>query len=259
MAKNLYSSGDGGEPVGMDEMEQRFVEERVEGQTLKGRYGHGSVMTDKDLLPFDISMAQRDPVPFGADSNRKMSRMEGRAALKRLLELRGLGTEVESVQWAFVQAMLLAHAKNSASIRVPDRAWFYVGAGESRTNFNYYHDVVSVLGADARRFFRTYADFTLYMLKGLFKQRGSSDPQIVADLADLDWVAADRGLTRAPYLVHDSADACSHLSPYERTLLSQSKASVLADSVNVVDAPRFVPQASGRVNSASPVVGGVEY
>jgi len=136
---------------------------------------------------------------------------------------------------------LLAHAKNSASVITPDRARFWVGTPgvEGFQSFNYYLDVLDPLGADARRFFRVFADMTLAIVEGRLAQIDSDDPDIQDDIRHIKWVAADRGLERYPRVIHDSADACSNLTIAERTAIGMGKATIFATKPNAADQVRM--------------------
>lgn len=222
---------------------------------------------DARLFPFDAAQAAREPVYYGATSNRKLTVYDASDQLGRLMRRHQVDKKIEGVQMAFLRAMLLCHAKNSASVLTPDRANFYIGKlGQPGTvKFNYYLDVVDVLGDDTRRFFRAYADVERSILRELMARRGSMDPDVLQDIADIDWVAADRGLSRYPDLCFDSSEACSGLTAHVRTVLANSKASILSKTVNVVDRQNIVRAAqvgsleAAKNDGSAGDAGGPEY
>jgi len=237
------------------------------GWTTGGHPGHTGFAK---LFPanFDRVAAVKEETRFGASSNRVLSDPVLAELRDRVLVACGVDKASDGVLMAFVRAVCLAHAKNSGSVLQPGRAVFYV----SNTQYDFLENVVRVLGEDYRRFFRCYADFTRGVLRGIMAKR--SDPAFADDIRDIEWVAADRGLSRYPDLVHDSAEACYGLTGIERTALQVSKRAVLAEysGGNLVDNPVLV-RGDGDVGGfgmarrggggatviGSPVSGGLGY
>lgn len=232
-----------------------FVEREEVGEQIQVDYGGAPPGLDLRLLPFDPMQAAREPVLFGASSNRKMQVAEAAKMFSSLMERVEVHVKTEGVQMAYLNALLLAHAKNSASVLVPDRAVFFIGRGARRVEYNFYTDAMQILGDSSRRFFRAYADYERALLVKLLGQRASKDPDTLADIADIDWVAHDRGLSRAPHLCFDSSDACTRLTAFERNLLTHATASILSKTANSVDRQALIRAAP----AASVAQGGSGY
>jgi hypothetical protein len=240
-----------------------FVEQVEEGSAPMQSFGRPMTHLDPNLLPFDLDQGRREIVPYGASASRSMEGAEAKGLLRKILQFANVDMKTEGIQLAFLDAMLLAHVKNGASQLTTERAIFYVGSGENRVEFNYFLQVVDVLGSDLRRFFRAYANYTKDMLDKWLKMKGSDSYEVRRHIDDIMWVAHDRGISREPSYCFDSADACSGLTPYLRNLIAVSKAAVLAKGVNNVDVQRvFRPAAIGSMaheNSGSPHDGGLGY
>jgi len=200
-----------------------------------------------DTLPYDYAagVAEKE-VPFSVTSNRVMSLREASSRLVGLMQHVGVHAQSDAVQLAFHRAILLAHAKNSASVVQPDRAIIRIAGGAT---INFYTDVVFFLGDDTRRFFRAYADMTRQVVRGMFSRWQQGDASIAEDIRDLEWVAAERGLVRYKDLVADSSDACSDLTRPERAALGQAKQSIFASINNPADVVRTY-----RVKSQTPTI-----
>jgi len=239
-SSNLFSRGEEARERREEETEMAFAEQTQEGGEPSVDYADFYPDVDDRLLPYDTGQAARERVPYGASMNRRLEVLEAKDLLVKLMQRHGVDRKLEGVQAAFTSAVMLAHAKNSASVLVPGRATFYVGQGANRAEFNYFADVVDILGDDTRRFFRAYSNVVLKVVKQNLEYKGSRNPELAQHAEDLLWVAHDRGLSRVPHLAFDSAEACSGLTPWERNMISGAKASVLSKRVNVADADRVI-------------------
>lgn len=245
-----------------------FVEHIEEGSSRPVfNYGSDMPTVDPSSLPFDSLQGAREMVPYGATSNRVLETEHAKAMLSLMMQRVDILGRADGVRLAFFNGMLLAHVKNSGSVLTPDRAVFYVGDGENRREFNYFADVVDVLGADTRRFFRAYADSTRKVVKAKLAMRGSRSYAVRQDIEHIEQVAHDRGLSRIPELCFDTADACSQLTSYQRDLLAVAKVGILSKGVNMVDKASVIRVAapgslaagstsgSGDNNISSPIGG----
>jgi len=177
----------------------------------------------------------------------------------------GMSNEDDAFKYAFVKSMLVCMAANSASQLVPGRSKFHVDG----SYFDFFKDVMTVLGEDARRFFRAYADMTKGFLIDLQREYRegplSQEPEDIARYEEvmLKWdyiilVAEDRGLTRIPYMVHDSAECCSQKTSVERVHLAKCKETMFANGAyraNLVDNP-VIAKTKGSSHIDGPVVAG---
>jgi len=243
MSANLFSTGAGksGGDSGAAILEQ--------GESNVGRLGHTNVRrSHARLYPgMDLKRALVKDIEVHVTADNRMSDEEAGRLLLSMLSRCGLGTEDDAVMVGFVKAMCLCMAINSSSILVPGRSKFYVAGSE----FDFFTDVLAVLGNDARRFFRAYADVTRGYLKGVIAeyQRGAASDddrdvdryEHVVDMYNaIKYVAEKRGLTRAMDLIHDSAEFCSNKTAVERAILMSSKETIFANGahiMNLVDNP----------------------
>jgi hypothetical protein len=187
----------------------------------------------------DTIRAVRDNVVWSATTNFTMTRAAAGKMMGAIFGSAGVEHESDGFKYAFVRGMCLCLALNSSSVRMPDRAVFTV-AGVS---YNLFEVVVSVTGNDTRRFFRAYADETRSVLRQL-RARARTAPENDTDEALDAWefdkeqwnyveqVAAKRGLSRTPLLIHDSASACSGLTHGDRVYLDASVRTIFADNPN---------------------------
>jgi len=237
---NLYSSVAGGS--GAEAIEERGEETvRRVGRTNAKRSTQG-------LFPgMDTRRALVRPVDVSVTADNRMSDREAGAMSLMILSRCGLGDEDDSIMVGFIKAMCLCMAVNSSSVLVPGRAKFIVGHSE----FDFHKDVMMVLGNDARRYFRAYADITRDYLKDLEKeyQAGPTSEDEVGlaryDSVQAMWelvlsVADKRGLSRVPYLIHDSAEFCTGKTATEKMFLTKCKETIFASGAyqnNMVDNP----------------------
>lgn len=232
-SQNLFSGGDA--TVGLAGAD--FAEQVQAGVTAAMPVGVPMGRDFDRLVPFDYYQGLRSKRKYGATTNREMSWQAARELLTKLLARNRLDTRSDEEQYAWLCAMLLAHAKNSASVIMPSRAEFWVGGDDDadRATFNYFEDVVLPLGDDVRRFFRVYADLTRKEIKKRIARIDDDDPDVQDDIRHLRWIARERGLERFPELVHDSADACSNLTVAEAAAVSMSKSTIFTTKPNGVD------------------------
>lgn len=245
MATNLFAGQGQGDAV---------VEEGAATVNIIGRSYVGS-RRNQLYRGIDVTAALARPLGYSATSNFEMSKDQANLVMAALLNRLGLANELDNTKFYFMQALQLCFAMNSSSVQMPDRATFTVytvagdGVREGRV-FNLFTDVMMVLGNDARRFFRAFADDTRQVLENLqtavLKGPSGHDENGLDEYdARLDeWkvilsVANKRGLTRTPCLVHDSAESCSNLTATDRAYLNASKTTIFAQYgyLNTVDNP----------------------
>jgi hypothetical protein len=206
----------------------------------------------------DVLGALSKPLGVYFNTDFAMDASTAAVASANLLRRCELHAEAENVQFYFLQAMQLCYAANSASVLMPGRAEFVVMVGGVPSVFNLFRDVVDVLGADTRRYFRAFADETRTCLLNL-KQQYDSGPtgssaqeqeeyEQVQDMWDaIVRVAKNRGLGRVPHLVHDSAENCKGLTETEHAFLVASKKTIFEGMhVNAVDNPVVVRAGVGN-------------
>lgn len=223
---NMFATAAGSGKKRDSEGFQTFEHEEVDtGQ----RYGRVS-LPRKGAYPFDIVRGASAPVPFTVTSNREMPRDAAEKALGTVLERFGVEREKEEFLMSFCDALWVCHTLNSASVQTPGRAEMRVDGARFQ-----YWEVIDQLGVDARRFFRAYADDIRGVNKRVLDQGHVDDPGIQDMRNGILWVARERGLSRAPELAHDSADACTGLSVGDYELLKLAKASLLSKTPNVAD------------------------
>lgn len=238
-ASNIFSAGKAGEGDALLE----------HGEQGSRRVGRTHVKRRREALfpGMDMRRALARPVKVYFTSDNCMSDVEAGTYTIAILARVGLSTEDDAVMVGFIKAMCLCMAVNSSSVLVPGRSKMYVAGSE----FDFFQDVMVVLGNDARRYFRAYADITRDYLKDLIEahRKGpASDSE--QDLADYEEIvdmyeavkrtAEKRGLLRVMYMVHDSAEFCSSKTSVERMYLMQSKETIFATgayNINPVDNP----------------------
>lgn len=219
----------------------------VDRADVDATWGPSSFGRVAKLLPFDTAAAYQDrPVGFSATYNKVMPAKDASAMVSALIRRCGAVGQVESVQLALVNAILLSHAKNSGSVIQPSRAVFKVNGGRE---LNFYEDVITVLGDDARRFFRAFADQTREVVRERITGYRAGDTNYDEDYRDIMMVAKQRGLDRYPDLIADSSEACSNLTRVESDAIGASKMSILSRTDNMADLVR-----NYRVKTASPSV-----
>jgi hypothetical protein len=169
-----------------------------------------------------------------------MDAVEAGEVLHRIHKEFGIDRESEERIYAFDQALWYEHAVNGASTLQAERGVLRVGT----VSFDI-ASIIKILGVDARRFFRAFADDIAACLRGVLGRYSSYDPEAAEMYAAIMQVAVVRGLQKYPHLIHDSSDAGVALSIEERVALVASKRMVITSSVNNADA------AAGRVGQTA--------
>jgi len=158
-----------------------------------------------------ISVTREDRMPV-SEAKKKLDLIHKRMRLDSVVD--------RSIVTAFDSALWFCHTLNSASVQVPGRSTFEV---PGYTHKFKYGEVMAILGTDARRFFRAYADDITETNKRVLNSLDPADPISVENWSWLIEVATDRGIYKYPYLAHDSADACMYLSNTERIAVLSSR------------------------------------
>lgn len=255
-SKNLFTEGSS---VGGDESAGRAAPQPSSGFSafteradVDATWGPSALGRSSRLVPFDMAAALTDrPVPFSASFNRVMESSQARSRLQGIIAHCGAGSQVESVKFALLKAILLAHAKNSGSVLQPSRAVIRVAGGKE---LNFYEDVVLLLGEDTRRFFRAFADMTRDVVRECYAQYEAGNMAYADDVRDLNMVVSQRGLHRFRDLVADSSDACTTLTMSEVDAIGMSKKSIFENSTNMADLVRSYRSQQKVAPSASPDV-----
>lgn len=249
--KNMFSgvggSEDGGGGVGPSGVstsgDYARIEERDDAEMSWGPPGNPM----SRYMPFDAAAARTErQVRIGASTNRVVALEEVQPLAYGLMQHCGVAGQSDGVQSALFDAMLLCHAKNSASQVQPGRARFWIEGGPK---IHFFEVVVNHLGDDTRRFFRAYASAQRAVIRRILDRYKAGNESYAEDYRDIMWVAHDRGLTRYPDLIGDGADACFDLTLPERNALSMAKATIFANTQNVVDLVQM-----HRVNKPQPRV-----
>jgi len=179
------------------------------------KYKYDAVRASTYALNFTVTRDDRMPVEMACE---KLEQIRARCGVVR-------GQHDDTTVAAFDTALWFCHTVNSASRLNPGRSTFSVpGCTEEFS----YLDILQILGEDARRFFRTYADDIADVNRRVLSEY---DPYDIVATERWSWlmdVAVRRDITKYPYLAHDSAEACLHLTLSERAALAASKAEVLS-------------------------------
>jgi len=218
--------------------------------------GRGRVGVDPRKFRYDVVRGRGAALPFAVSRDDRMDAQEAGQMLHDLHVMCGLEAANESVLSAFDAALFFCHTVNGGSVLNPGRSRFFVRLkdgefdgtrlGDAVTEEFDFAKVRDKLGDAMRRFFRAYADEVTEVNKRVLRDYDPYDPVSHEQWGWLMEVAHDRGLSRYPYLAHDSADACLSLSTVERQALRTSKALVIGGTPNSAD--RMQPK--GAVRSA---------
>lgn len=194
-------------------------------------WGRGPAAPDGRKFKFDITRARTQPaLAFSAS---KVDRLDAELAgekLKQILDKFGIMNEDESRIYAFMNALFFAHTLNGGSILQPGRGVLRVDGVEFDMAA-----VSAILGVEARRFYRAYADEIADANQMVLDNCDPLDPVTMEMYGQLMQVAHERGLQKYPKFSHDSADACVHMSLEERRAVMASKRMVLLGTVNRAD------------------------
>lgn len=196
----------------------------------------GKVKSRRDARKFvhDDTGISQGAVRFSVTRDDRMDVSHARDTLERVRISLGIkrGVVHDSVVASFDAALWFCHTVNGASRLNPGRSKF--SAPGLTEEFDYL-DVLDMLGTDARRFFRTFADDIVEVNKRVLAEYDPYDYESVDKYSWLMEVAVGKGLVQYPYLAHDSADACLRLTLPERDALARSKLLVLSNVTNVAD------------------------
>jgi len=194
-------------------------------------WGRGPMKVDKRKFRFDVLRGKASPaLSFSASKADRMDAQDAGDLMHRIHKAFAIDTETENRILAFNNALFLEHALNGASLLQPGRGTLKAGPMQFDIQV-----VKSILGTDQRRFFRAYADDVTEVVRGVLREFDPMDPESAEVYGQLSQIAVERGLTKFPYLIHDSADAGVTLSNDERNALIASKRFVLRATVNNVD------------------------
>jgi len=191
--------------------------------------------------------------PWTISKDDRMSAVEAGDMLQSILKVYGFDRAAEHEIEGFVHAMFFMHTVNSGSTLQPGRATMTVGGVAID-----YIQIVRKLGTDIRRFFRAYANEIRDVNLEVLASYDPYDPVSAEYHGWLMQVATERGLQRYPALAHDSADACTDLTPGERGAVAASKRFVLATVDNSADAMIANPRTGGQSKFNS-TTHGMEY
>lgn len=201
------------------------------------RLGHHDPVGDPRLYSYDrLDALTKPPLAWDVTRDDRMSKVEAGETMRDLIKLYGLTGESPVVLDAFHDAMYYTLTVNSGSVLQPGRAKMTIGGTEFDLS-----RAMKRLDNNLRRFSRAYAD---EIRKNNERILACSDPTDYVRMEQAEQIrayAADRGLSRFPYLAHDSADACSGLSDTERAALTASKSMVFGAGVNMADRARARP------------------
>lgn len=230
MASNLYQTG------GDEDINETGAATQVPVGNPRVNRRNQILHQGLDYVPFNSQ-----PVAFSATASSAMSDKQASAWLHRIIAKAGMEGEAAENVVAFLHAICLCHALNSASQLVPERATFNVAG----TEFNWRSVVVETLGDDLRRFFRAYADTTHEVLKDVLIADEHGDPEAQRVVRDLRVIAANRGLSDVT-LAFDTAEYMTELSPTQRAVINTSKKLVIdAAGPSLVNNPLFSRPAGG--------------
>jgi len=194
-------------------------------------WGRGPIPVDKRKFRYDVLRGRSSPaLSFAASKVDRMDAVEAGDMLHRLHEMFGIAQEEEARILAFDRALFFEHTINGASLLQPGRGTLTVAG----VGFDI-GPIKTMLGVDQRRFFRAFADDIAAMNREILELYDVYDPESVEKVGQLNQLAAERGLQKFPYLVHDSSDAGLALSYDERVALMASKRVVLDATVNQTD------------------------
>jgi len=200
--------------------------------------GRGPIPYDSRKFHYDRIEGKRlDRVRFHASRADRMDAVEAGEVLRRIHAVIGIAREPENVLMAFDKALFFEHSINGASLLQPGRGVLAIGDVGQQSEFDL-SVVKKVLGPDQRRFFRAFADEIADVNREVLATYDPWDHDSAEKFGQLSRLAVERNLTKYPYLVHDSADACLNLSVEERIALMASKKSVLETTKNGVDVVR---------------------
>lgn len=221
------------EVIGQVDKSQGVVRSISRPRELAGR---SMVMVDPRKFSYNALRASSRFIPIEVTRDDRMSASEACAMLDRIhveMGVHVVGQDPdELVLGGFDRGLWFCHTVNGSSVLNPGKATFQV---PGLTVAFRYSDVLNIIGPNPRRFFRAYGEEIKEYNKEILARYDPASPVDMENWAWLMEVASNRGLARYPYLAHDSADGCLHLSHSERMAIANSKVSVLSRVVNAVD------------------------
>jgi len=214
-------------------------------------WGKGPIPVDVRKFKYDVNRGKASPaLPFSVSKVDRMDAAEAGKVLHEIHEMYGISMVEEARLLAFDRALFFEHTLNGASLLQANRG--------SLTIDGMSFDIIMLkrkLGEQQRRFFRAFADDIAALNKEILDTYDAYDPESADKVGQLHQIAAERNLQKYPHLVHDSADACVHITYDERAAIMASKALVLNSTANLVDAPFASRPRPVPVNQVSPVGG----
>jgi len=212
-------------------------------------WGRGPVAVDRRKYRYDVNAAlTRRPVPFSAT---KVDRLDASVAgdyLDRIHRTFGIAQEAEERIHAFDRALWYEHAVNGGSTLQAERGTIVI----DQVSFDI-PVIVKILGVDARRFFRAYADDVARCLRDVLDGYSPFDAESAEKWGAVMQVAVARGLQKYPHLIHDSSDAGIELSIEERMVLMASKRYVISSTYNAADSVPRGPSGNAGFRSSAAV------
>lgn len=212
-------------------------------------WGRGPVAVDKRKYRYDVNAAlTRKPVPFSATKVDRLDASDAGDYLNRIHVTFGIAQEAEERIHAFDRALWYEHAVNGGSTLQAERGVIVIDG----VSFDI-PVIVKILGVEARRFFRAYADDISRCLRDVLEGYSPFDPESAEKWGAVMQVAVARGLQKYPYLIHDSSDAGVELSIEERMALQASKRYVISSTFNAADSVSRGPSGSAGFRSSAAV------
>lgn len=197
--------------------------------------GRPKPVYDSRLFRYNRVDARARMKGWQVDKDDRMPVEQARQKMDDLLEAAGLTKANSEYAEAFVDALCFAHVINSGSVLQPARGEINI---EGCHPFPFIK-VLEILGADYRRFFRTYANEVRRVNFKILD--GAKEVDDVVAREKYQWltqVAFERGLNRFPHLAHDSSDACWELTQEERAAIATAKYFAIDGKPNAADLPR---------------------
>ncbi|GAB0147163.1 hypothetical protein EsHS_00007541, partial [Epichloe bromicola] len=197
----------------------------LRGATMGGDVIHQPMRLGYDSRKFsyDLNVARASTyVDFGASRMDRLDPSRAKMLLDDIHSKYGVSTLSPEQMWAFDKAFFFSHTLNGASVLQPNEGVFNVGKRSYAMGL-----ALSVLGTDARRFFRTYADEIRDVNRQILGEVDHKDYAKSDKYNQLIQVARARGMEAYPDLAHDSADACSWLTLEQSRVIARSKDRVL--------------------------------
>jgi len=211
------------------------------GGVAKG-VGRGPIAPDPRKFRYDVTLARSRPaVNFGASKIDRMDAYDAGEFLDQIHKMFGIDREPEEFLLAFDKALWFEHTVNGASMLQTGGT---LTAGTTKFDVN---PILALLGENARRFFRAYADTIAEIIRNILDEYDAYDHESVDKVGQIRQVAAERGLQKFPHLAHDSSSACVRITAEERNAIMASKFIIIPSVVNKVDAlPPRVGEARGE-------------